>query len=490
MSIGNRELVFAKILLKNKLATFDEVSSCLKDLSKGRFPNLSFEEVCLKKGILTETQLEEALKAMERTLLLLEDIIYGKIAIQKGWVSEDQVQKCFAIQKASQYKISLGELLLLKDYISEDNHKLILEEIKKYQSQGGEFSLDYLKSKVKESHSFQNIKFGEMALKKLLVTSEQVQECLEIQKEMRKRGIEKKLGEVMMEKSYISDFHVKKIISAIQEGDSQLIENYIIEKKIGEGAMGVVYKAYLAGSKQPIALKVLRPHIAESRETLLRFAAEAKKAISLNHPNIVRAYEVGVSDEYYYYTMEYVEGENIRQMLEKQPFLPIPLAVKIVIDIASALEYASQFNIVHRDIKPDNIILQKDGKAKLCDLGIAKSLHEDHNLTQIGMVVGTPYYISPELAKGKKEIDIRSDLYSLGATFYKMITGKVPFDGDSATSVLLQHLSVEPIPPHEIRREIPPHISNGILKLMSKSPEHRFTTPRDLILYLKKAPLS
>ncbi|RME04099.1 MAG: serine/threonine protein kinase [Planctomycetota bacterium] len=495
MKLTHYEMVFAKILIKNSLATFDQVRECIElfqKQKKGSKPK-SLAKIFYWKGYLDKKKLKKAESATRRALRLMEDIAYAKLAVKQGYVSEQQVSQCFNIQKAGNYKISLGEIFLLKDFLKEEQHLSLLQQVREQNHQES-FTLKDLFWEASENSSkgnteqkkkpFAKIQFGETAMRRLLVTSEQVEECLQLQEKMRQKGIYKKLGEVMLERNYITEVHVQQIISAIHVGKSEdrLIESYVIEEKLGEGAMGVVYKARMEGKNSPpIALKVLRPYIAETQDSLKRFIQEAKKAIDLDHPNIVRAFEVGVSGDYYYYTMEYVEGKTVKALLEEQEKLEIERVISISLDVAKALEYAASKNLIHRDVKPDNIIVETSGRAKLCDLGIAKDLHQDMSLTQTGIVVGTPYYLSPEIAKGAEDIDHRTDLYSLGATMYRMVTGRVPFEGKTATSVMVKHLTTPPTPPKKYRPELSDGLNRIILKLLEKDRKKRFQTATELI---------
>ena len=476
MTLSLREWILVKVLLKNQLTSLEAIRESFR---KGE--NSSSLEEFLKKK-LTPSQQKKVTAAVEKTLEILEETAYGSFALEMGWLSSQKLHKAQQIARSSS-KMRLWDILRFKNWITPSQHKKLEKKVKEYR-EALEKSCYTLDSLFKGSPKRRRLRFGEMALHKLFITEEQLAECLTLQQEMKKKGIHKRLGELLFEKSYINEIQVQKIISAMEKGDEQIIENYVIEKKIGEGASGVVFKAYLQGSQTPVALKVLRPHVSESRETLQRFIEEAKQALTLRHPNIVQAYEVGVSEDYYYYTMEYVEGKSLRELLNEQIYLPIPQAIQITIDVAKALEYAFEQGIVHRDIKPDNILIESaSGKAKLCDLGIAKNLHKDFSSTQKGMVMGTPYYISPELAKGEN-IDIRSDLYSLGVTLYRMVTGRLPFEGSSIPQVLMKHITLPPCPPSRFRKDLPFLLEEAILKLLEKRPSKRFSRPKELIHFL------
>ncbi|RME04610.1 MAG: serine/threonine protein kinase [Planctomycetota bacterium] len=264
------------------------------------------------------------------------------------------------------------------------------------------------------------------------------------------------------------------------------IEGYEILEKLGQGAMGVIYKARHLKLQRIVALKVLLPEFANDEEFIKRFFREARAAITLHHPNIIQGYHVDKSNGFYYFAMEFIEGGTVKERLEKLGVLTEEEATNIVIQICQALEHAQEHGIVHRDIKPDNIMIAKDGTAKLCDLGIAKEINQEGSLTQTGIALGTPYYISPEQAMGEKKIDIRSDIYSLGATFYHMITGKVPYDGDTSAVIMTKHISEEPPDPRHVNPTISDNVAEVILKMMAKEREYRYQTPTEVIEDLKQ----
>lgn len=262
---------------------------------------------------------------------------------------------------------------------------------------------------------------------------------------------------------------------------------YEIIEKIGTGGMATVYKAKCRILNRFVAIKVLREEFTTDEEFIRRFNSEAQSAASLTHPNIVSIYDVGQEYNIYYIVMELIQGKTLKQIISKEGKLPWKWSVNIAIQIASALEAAHKNNIVHRDIKPHNIIITEDGIAKVADFGIAKAV-SNSTITAFGTTIGSVHYFSPEHARGGYT-DSKSDLYSLGVVMFEMLTGKVPFDADTPVSIALKHMQEEPIQPMKLNQNIPFAINQIILKAMKKDVNERyqFSTEilRDLSMALK-----
>ncbi|MCA8920997.1 MAG: serine/threonine protein kinase, partial [Planctomycetes bacterium] len=263
--------------------------------------------------------------------------------------------------------------------------------------------------------------------------------------------------------------------------DQGPILGFQLLERLGEGAMGAVVKARKLDSGEIVALKILKPELAESQEHVDRFVREAESARRLQHPNIVRAVQAGRSGEYYYFAMEFVEGQTGSDLIKSQGKLPERFGLFVVASVGEALAHAWRQGIVHRDIKPDNIMITPQQEVKLTDLGLAMLAGQESTLTMTGVVVGSPAYISPEQATGAKKLDTRSDIYSLGAALYHMLTGEVPYPGDQPLHVMLMHLN-EPVPE---ARKVNPEISVAterlIMRMMAKKPVDRFQDPEALL---------
>ena len=267
-----------------------------------------------------------------------------------------------------------------------------------------------------------------------------------------------------------------------QAGPAPRIGGYELLEKIGRGAVGVVYKARQVSIDRIVALKVLDPKYARNEKYVERFLREGRSAARLGHVNIVRGIDAGISPEgYYYFAMEYVGGVTVKQLLKRAGVLPEARAVDIATQMARALEHASGVGLIHRDIKPENIIVTKEHVAKLADLGLAKSVVEDVSVTVVGQAMGTPMYVSPEQAKGLDSVDMRADIYSLGATLYHMATGSAPFDGENPTVIMLKHINEEPPPPRELNPDLSEGLCHVLAKMLAKEPDERYQSAAGLI---------
>lgn len=261
---------------------------------------------------------------------------------------------------------------------------------------------------------------------------------------------------------------------------------YEIIKKVGNGGMATVYKATDLVLKRYVAVKILRDEFTTDEEFIKRFETEAQSAAKLVHPNIVSIFDVGIDNGIYYIVMELIQGKTLKEIiLEERGPLPWKWSVNVAIQIASALEMAHKNNIIHRDIKPHNIIITEDGIAKVTDFGIAKAV-SNSTITAFGKTIGSVHYFSPEHARGGYT-DAKSDLYSLGVVLYEMVTGKVPFDADTPVSVALKHMQEEPIPPIEENSNLPEALNKIILKALKKDPMLRYQTATEFLQDLKTA---
>ena len=254
---------------------------------------------------------------------------------------------------------------------------------------------------------------------------------------------------------------------------------YEIIERIGNGGMATVYKAKDMTLKRYVAVKVLRDEFTTDTEFIRRFNIEAQAAASLAHPNIVSIYDVGNEGNIYYIVMELIQGKTLKQIIDEDGVLPWKWSLSISIQIASALETAHKNNIVHRDIKPHNIIITEDGIAKVTDFGIAKAV-SNSTITAFGTTIGSVHYFSPEHARGGYT-DAKSDLYSLGVVMYEMLTGRVPFDADTPVSIALKHMQEEPVEPIKLNPSIPYSVNKIILKAMKKDTNLRYQTATEML---------
>ncbi len=266
------------------------------------------------------------------------------------------------------------------------------------------------------------------------------------------------------------------------------IDQFRLEEFIGQGAMGMVYKAKDSILNRVVALKLISkkvefttPAMAEARKRLIQ---EAQAAGRLSHPNIVTIHSYGETDEFQYICMEYITGRTLAEVLNEAKVLAVEDAVSIFDQILQALEMSSKEQIVHRDIKPTNIMIMGDKRVKVMDFGIAKI--PSLSITTTGTVLGTPYYMSPEQISGQK-VDIRSDLFSVGAVFYQVLTGERPFEGESTVTLAYKIVQVEPIPPKVLNVHIPPAVETIVKKALAKDPALRYQTPSEMLKDLRSA---
>jgi len=262
-------------------------------------------------------------------------------------------------------------------------------------------------------------------------------------------------------------------LSGRQLGDFRLL------RRLGRGAMAEVYLAEQGSLRRQVAIKVLKSQLATDETYVRRFHNEAQAAASLIHANIVQIYDVGSTEGIHYIAQEYVQGQNLQELMVRRGPPPLKQAVGIMCQVAAALYKASTAGIVHRDIKPENIMLARTGEVKVADFGLARLSGDAANLTQVGITMGTPLYMSPEQVEGRS-LDPRSDIYSFGITCYQMLAGKPPFSGDTALSVAVQHLRSQAEPLENLRPDLPAALCRIVHKMLSKDPAQRHASAREL----------
>ena len=268
------------------------------------------------------------------------------------------------------------------------------------------------------------------------------------------------------------------------ERDTLVDSRYRILNRLGSGGMADVYCAEDQQLGRRVALKILHRRFAEDEQFVERFRREASSAASLSHPNIVGIFDRGEWDSTYYIAMEFVDGRTLKEIIRERGPAPAEAAADVTLQILRAARYAHKHGVVHRDIKPQNVLIDQDGRVRVTDFGIARAGASD--MTETGSIMGTAQYLSPEQAQGRS-VDERADLYAIGIVLYELLTGRVPFDADSAVSVALKQVSEAPIPPSELVPAIPPAIEAIVLRAMEKAPEHRFQTADEFILALEAA---
>jgi serine/threonine-protein kinase len=297
------------------------------------------------------------------------------------------------------------------------------------------------------------------------------------------------LLEIMVDAKVLTRSQMVRLLQEKGDGPRKLeIPGYKILDRLGRGSMGAVYKANQLSVDRVVAVKVLLDSLAQNKEFIKRFEREAKIAAKLSHNNVVNAIDAGEAGGRFFFVMEYIEGPTIKDYLDKNKVFEEKEAIRIVMAVAEALKHANHRGLIHRDIKPENVILTKDGGVKLADLGLARLTDDEKwGLSEAGMAIGTPYYISPEQVRGQTDIDIRADIYSLGATLYHMVTGRVPYSGDNPSEVMRKHVDtgVQLVPPDHLNTKLSSGLGMVVETMLSKNREYRYANPDDLILDLK-----
>ncbi|TWU11899.1 Serine/threonine-protein kinase PknB [Symmachiella macrocystis] len=271
----------------------------------------------------------------------------------------------------------------------------------------------------------------------------------------------------------------------------QSIGKYRIERRLGEGGMGTVYLAIDTELKRHVALKLLRQERAGNPTLVKRFQAEAKTAAALKHKNVVAVYEAGQVDSFTFIAMEFVDGIDVHDLVQRREVIPVRRSINIIKQVASALQHAYERGVVHRDIKPSNLLIQRDGTVKLADLGLARIIDEssDAGITRDGTTVGTVDYMSPEQARNSRSADTRSDIYSLGCAWFHMLTGEPPYADGGLTQRLRLHAEGKPPDPRDLNPKVPEGIVAILNRMMAKNPDDRYRTPAEVIKELDKVSL-
>lgn len=328
--------------------------------------------------------------------------------------------------------------------------------------------------------------FGKIATEQGLCTDAELQHA---QAELKTRSQTNPtvLRKLMVELGFITATQAERLNKNIKESKAVAtkIPGYKILGKIGAGAMAFVYKARQLSLDRIVAIKILPKRFTENPEYVERFYREGKAAAKLNHPNIVQAIDVGEAGGYHYFVMEFVEGKTIADDIIKTGPIPEAEALEITIQVAEALRHAHSIGLIHRDVKPKNIMINSQGVVKLADMGLARETTDiEAAQSEAGKAYGTPYYIAPEQIKGKIDIDGRADIYSLGATFYHMVTGQVPFMAEDSSDVMRKHLREKLVPPDHINTSLSGGVSEVIEIMMAKKREKRYKNVEELLLDL------
>jgi len=324
---------------------------------------------------------------------------------------------------------------------------------------------------------------GKLVIRAGLVTKDEVDLCNNLLKDATAVGDPQTLSDLLISKDYLTSHQLGRLRQEFEAQKSgQRIPGYKIRKKVGSGAMATVFLAKQISLDRPVAIKILPKRFSDNEKFIDRFYKEGRAAAQLNHPNIVSAYDVGRAGEHHYFVMEYVDGRTVHDRIARDKRVAEKEAVEIVKQVAKALKHAHERGFVHRDIKPKNIMIAKNGVVKLADLGLARAISDEAAAkAEAGRAYGTPYYISPEQIRGEMNIGPAADIYGLGATFYHMVTGRVPFEGKNPSSVMHKHLKSPLHPPDHINPELSAGCAQIIEMMMAKKKRDRYQSADDLL---------
>ncbi|MDZ7814456.1 MAG: protein kinase [Planctomycetota bacterium] len=322
-------------------------------------------------------------------------------------------------------------------------------------------------------------RFGEIATAMGFVEQEAIEAALKEQRKLKARGHDELLGSILVERGSMDKKTVQRVLEVQgEQGKPETLADCEIVEQVGKGGMGVVYRAHQQSMGRDVAVKVLYPKLAKDEKFVESFLTEGKAVAHLAHPNVVTGIDVGEHQGFIYLIMEFVDGPTLREWLGEHEVMDESTALDMAIQVSAALDYAYKNNFIHRDIKPDNIMLDRNGVAKVCDLGLAISGEQD--LFDEDGVVGTPHYLSPEQARGERNLDTRSDIYSFGATLYHVLTGSTPYSGEDSREIMEKHAFSDIQPPSERNPDISEAFESIIMKMMARDRDLRYPTPGDL----------
>jgi serine/threonine-protein kinase len=341
-----------------------------------------------------------------------------------------------------------------------------------------------------------DFRYGQLAMEGRLITVEQFDSCM-----TRAKASNQTLANVLVKDGIIDTNTAARLAKALsrilrdERAKSEAgmlahrqIGGYRILKRVGEGGMGEVYLAEQLAMNRQVALKVLHDKWNDDEEFRMRFLLEARQAGKLSHPNLIQVFDVGKYQGKYYFSMEFVDGVTVDDIIRHEKTMEIDRVINIALEVCSALKYLTTQNLVHRDIKPANILITRDNVVKLADFGFVHTAVYDRRLSQEGTTLGTPDYISPEQARGESNLDVRSDIYSLGATLFHMLSGRALYKG-SCSQVMRDQIDTPPPDLKHLRSDIPDSLVRILARMLAKDPADRHQTPDELSQELEMAKL-
>ena len=323
---------------------------------------------------------------------------------------------------------------------------------------------------------------GKIVVERGLMSPEELEQCSS-QLRAKRDGVSLTLSEILVDREFITRKQLERFRSDLEAvKTSQQIPGYRIIRKLGAGAMATVFLAKQLSLDRLVAIKVLPKKFSSNPNFIERFYKEGRAAAKLNHNNIVAAYDVGQAGEHHYFVMEYVDGDTVYDRIVARKRVPEREALEIIRQVAAALQHAHEMGFVHRDIKPKNIMMTTSGTAKLADLGLARGISDKEAAeAESGRAFGTPYYIAPEQIRGAVDIGPPADIYGLGATFYHMVTGKVPYEGTTPSQVMHKHLKAPLVPPDHLNPQISAGTALIIETMLKKDARDRYQNAKQLL---------
>jgi serine/threonine-protein kinase len=456
------ELLVGQIALNNRLITREQLDFCLSMQESG-LTELPLGELLYEQGFLTREQLDKILEAHEKVLndpvrqsnVKKKDVLFGRMVVASGLASQDAVNSCLRQQehlhKQGRFQ-NLGEILVEKGILTVEQVKDVLKKQQKIIMQCGSCGTKFNVPAFLQNDNFKCLKCG------TILTSP------------------KNLDKIRVEASLSGDGTADSLVGR-ELGGCRLMD------LIGKGNYGRVYKAKHIGLNKHVCVKVL-PTSGHNEDMIKRFILEARAAAKLEHPNIVQVYNVGREGPYCFIVMQYIEGRSLDGLIADGAGFVVNDALMIIREVTRGLIMAHNTGIVHRDLKPDNILIADNGQIKITDFGLAQDVEYQGVVESEGLLVGTPYYMSPEAWQGRSDLDGRSDLYSLGVILYYMLTTRRPFEALKIADLRRKHLEQPPLGAEKINPEVPEILSAIINRLLEKDPEARFQNGEEFLAAL------
>ena len=462
------DVVLGRLLLNARLLDGQRLAAALPRLAAGQ----GLAEAAVQQGLVGPQAVSRCHTDLELVLTAERERALARLLHEAGILEPAQILEAFEVAKGTSFWVSLGARLLERGLLDQARVEALYALSDAGLQRARQARQRALDAEVAQPlgapGSLQRLELALQLCEPLLDLSPE----LEAARRLAPRGAADPLAQAQAASE-----------QALERAPEDCpIYGYEIEGELGQGAMGVVYKARHIFTGRTTALKILPLDKATESASLERFKREAMAMMRLQHDNVVRAYDFGGSDEHYYLALEFVDGESLVHVLEREGRLPERRTLEIGRQVALGLGCAHQHGVIHRDVKPENILVTAAGAAKLCDFGIVKLQDvEGAELTQAGTTVGTPYYISPEQARGESDLDIRSDLYSLGISLWHLATGRLPFSGESPGAILVKHI-LEPVPdPRSVHPDLGAGFCQILAVLTAKAREDRYATPADLV---------